>query len=69
MRWTRDGEQFVHATPEPTAFVRELLGQYEDVSDLEVRRATLEDTYIAMVQQYESGNVAPGATAFEEVGQ
>ena len=67
--WTRDGEQFVHATPEPTAFVRELLGQYEDISDLEVRRATLEDTYITMVQQYESGEVAPGATAFEEVGR
>jgi ABC-2 type transport system ATP-binding protein len=67
VRWTRDGEQFVHATPEPTAFVRELLGQYEDISDLEVRRATLEDTYITMVQQYESGEVAPGATAFEEV--
>jgi ABC-2 type transport system ATP-binding protein len=69
VRWTRDGEQFVHATPEPTAFVRELLGQYDDVSDLEVRRATLEDTYITMVQQYESGEVAPGATAFEEVGR
>jgi ABC-2 type transport system ATP-binding protein len=67
VRWTRDGEQFVHATPEPTAFVRELLGQHEDISDLEVRRATLEDTYITMVQQYESGDVAPGATAFEEV--
>jgi ABC-2 type transport system ATP-binding protein len=67
VRWARDGEQFVHATPEPTAFVRELLGQYQDISDLEVRRATLEDTYIAMVQQYESGQVAPGATAFEEV--
>jgi ABC-2 type transport system ATP-binding protein len=69
VRWTRDGEQFVHATPEPTAFVRGLLGQYEDISDLEVRRATLEDTYITMVQQYESGEVAPGATAFEEVGR
>ncbi|MGH8949696.1 MAG: ABC transporter ATP-binding protein [Acidimicrobiia bacterium] len=68
VRWTRDGEQFVHATPEPTAFVRELLVQHEDVSDLEVRRATLEDTYIAMVQQYESGQVAAGATAFEEAG-
>jgi ABC-2 type transport system ATP-binding protein len=69
VRWTRDGEQFVHASPDPTAFVRELLGQYEDISDLEVRPATLEDTYITMVQQYESGEVAPGATAFEEVGR
>jgi ABC-2 type transport system ATP-binding protein len=67
VRWARNGEQFVHATPDPTAFVRELLGQYDDVADLEVRRATLEDTYITMVQQYESGQADPGTTAFEEV--
>jgi ABC-2 type transport system ATP-binding protein len=67
VRWARNGEQFVHATPEPTAFVRQLLGQYDDVADLEVRRATLEDTYITMVQQYESGQGTPGTTAFEEV--
>jgi ABC-2 type transport system ATP-binding protein len=67
VRWSRQGEQFVHATPDPTAFVRELLGQYDDVADLEVRRATLEDTYITMVQQYESGQAGPGTTAFEEV--
>jgi ABC-2 type transport system ATP-binding protein len=69
VRWSRATEQFVHATPDPTAFVRELLGQYDDVADLEVRRATLEDTYIAMVQQHESGQVDSGATAFEEVGR
>jgi ABC-2 type transport system ATP-binding protein len=67
VRWSRQGEQFVHATPDPTAFVRELLGQYEDVTDLEVRRATLEDTYISMVQQYESGQTGAGTSAFEEV--
>jgi ABC-2 type transport system ATP-binding protein len=67
VRWSRQGDQFVHATPDPTAFVRELLGQYDDVADLEVRRATLEDTYISMVQQYESGQAEPGTTAFEEV--
>jgi ABC-2 type transport system ATP-binding protein len=67
VRWSRQGEQFVHATPDPTAFVRELLGQYDDVADLEVRRATLEDTYITMVQQYESGQPDPGTTAFEGV--
>jgi ABC-2 type transport system ATP-binding protein len=67
VRWSRQGEQFVHATPDPTAFVRELLAQYDDVSILEVRRATLEDTYITMVQQYESGQADPGTTAFEEV--
>jgi ABC-2 type transport system ATP-binding protein len=71
VRWNRDGEQFVQATPDATKFVRELFAQYgEDISDLEVRRATLEDTYIAMVQQYESGQEqSPAATAFEEAAQ
>ena len=30
---------------------------------LEVRRATLEDTYMAMVQRYESGPARAGAAA------
>jgi ABC-2 type transport system ATP-binding protein len=41
---------------EPTRFVRELFRQYgESVEDLEVRRASLEDTYMALVRQAESG--------------
>jgi ABC-2 type transport system ATP-binding protein len=67
VRWSRDGEQFVHATPDATDFVRDLLGQHDDVTDLEVRRATLEDTYIAMVQQHETGHPDQAASAFEEV--
>ena len=51
VKWSRDGEQFVHATTDAAAFVRDLLAQHADVADLEVRRATLEDTYLAMVQQ------------------
>ena len=48
----RDGERFVHATDDATAFVRELFEQHgEAIADLEVRRASLEDTYIAMVQR------------------
>jgi len=67
VRWSRNGEQFVHSTPDATGFVRELLAQHADVADLEVRRATLEDTYIAMVQQHETGHPDEAATAFEEV--
>ena len=66
VRWSRNGEQFVHATPDATSFVRELLAQHDDVTDLEVRRATLEDTYIAMVQQYESGVGDGAAVTLEE---
>ena len=54
VKWTSKGGHFVHSTADATAFVRQLLDQDPDVSNLEVRRATLEDTYIAMVQQHES---------------
>ena len=51
------GERFVHTTADATAFVRELFAQHGERSrDLEVRRASLEDTYMAMVQQHESGS-------------
>ncbi len=57
VRWARDGERFVHATEDPTPFVRRLFEQHgEEITDLEVRRASLEDTYIAMVQRFESGD-------------
>jgi uncharacterized protein (UPF0335 family) len=46
----------VHSADEPTRFVRELFRQYgESVEELEVRRASLEDTYMALVRQAESG--------------
>jgi ABC-2 type transport system ATP-binding protein len=70
VRWSHNGEQFVHATENATRFVRELFAQHgEAIADLEVRRATLEDTYIAMVQQFESG-YSTNATmqVFEEAG-
>jgi ABC-2 type transport system ATP-binding protein len=50
VRWSLDGEHFVHATDDAAAFVRSLVLQHGDrVADLEVRRASLEDTYIALV--------------------
>jgi ABC-2 type transport system ATP-binding protein len=68
VRWSRNGESFVHATPDATGFVRELFAQHGDeIADLEVRRATLEDTYIAMVQQHETGHPETAGAAFEEV--
>ncbi|MBA2316982.1 MAG: ABC transporter ATP-binding protein [Euzebyales bacterium] len=70
VRWSRGGEDFVHATPDASAFVRQLFAQYGDeVADLEVRRASLEDTYITMVQQHESGDADRAATTFKEVAR
>lgn len=70
VRWTRNGEQFVHATTDATQFVRGLFAQHGDeIAELEVRRATLEDTYIAMVQQFESGySTKESLQVFEEAG-
>ena len=54
VRWSRSGQRFVHAPDNATAFVRELFQHYgESVEDLEVRRASLEDTYMALVRQAE----------------
>ena len=54
VRWTVDGVRHVHETEDATAFVRELLLEGEGpVADLEVRRASLEDTYMALVQREE----------------
>ena len=70
VRWSIDGEHFVHATSDATAFVRELLTQHGDrVSDLEVRRASLEDTYLTMVQRHEAGRVTDAAEGFDATGR
>ncbi|MEE6295154.1 ABC transporter ATP-binding protein [Georgenia wangjunii] len=64
--WSRGAERFVHAADDATAFVRSLLAQHDDVIDLEVRRATLEDTYIQLVHRHEvtSGPRDDGRRAF-----
>jgi len=36
------------------------------VAELEVRRASLEDTYMAMVREFEAGRTAAAVHAFEE---
>ena len=68
VRWSRDGQRFVHSADDPTRFVRELFRQYgESVEDLEVRRASLEDTYMALVRQFESGQGAGAEHKFSVV--
>jgi ABC-2 type transport system ATP-binding protein len=64
VRWTRDGQRFVLSTTESTRFVFDLFRQYgEAIADLEVRRASLEDTYLALVHQAESGQGEAGEAA------
>ncbi len=55
VRWSVDGSRFVHSTTEATKFVYELFKQYgESVGDLEVHRASLEDTYMTLVRRAET---------------
>jgi ABC-2 type transport system ATP-binding protein len=52
--WTHDGRQHFQRTSQAVAFTRTLLAQNPDgISDLEIRRASLEDTYMTIVQKYE----------------
>ncbi len=66
IRWTRDGQRFVHTTTEATRYVHDLFKQYgESIADLEVHRASLEDTYMALVRQSESGDTYAAVRDFE----
>ncbi|WP_422773077.1 ABC transporter ATP-binding protein [Plantactinospora sp. WMMC1484] len=70
VRWSRDGQRFVHATADATGFVRQLFQQYGDgIADLEVRRASLEETYMALVRESESGRSLAALREFEEASR
>jgi ABC-2 type transport system ATP-binding protein len=50
------GEVSVHATPDPTAYLTEVLGRRPgEVQVVEVRAASLEDVYLDIVRRAESG--------------
>lgn len=57
VRYSVDGQRCAHSTEEATRFVRELLARYGDdqLTDLEVRRASLEETYMKLVAEFEAG--------------
>lgn len=51
VRWRRDGTTHVHATDHPESYLRSVLAE-GDITDLEVRRATLEDAYLNLVRRH-----------------
>ena len=68
VRWRRDGESHAERTTDPTGFVRDLFARFGDeVTDLDMRRTTLEDTYLAMVHRHESGAGSEADDAFQEI--
>ena len=67
IRWTLHGERYVHSTLDSTRFVWDLFREHGDaVAELEVRRASLEDTYMALVHQQETGQRVAAVQTFEE---
>ena len=70
VRWTAFGERHSESVPHATAFVKGLFEQLgDDLNDLEVRRASLEDAYLALVQQHEAGHGEAAARLFAEVAR
>ncbi|MGO4202390.1 ABC transporter ATP-binding protein [Rhodococcus sp. TAF43] len=70
VRWTVDDQRFVHTTTESTKFVHELFKQHgERIEDLEVRRASLEDTYMTLVRRQESGEAEAAVHTLSEVAR
>ena len=71
VRWTSGGRRHVHAVREgdPAVFVRDLLAKNADITELEVRRASLEDTYMALVRRVESGQLRGGGSPDESAAK
>ncbi|RCG26885.1 ABC transporter ATP-binding protein [Sphaerisporangium album] len=56
VRYSRDGEFFTESVQDATGYVRELFARHgEAIGDLEVRRVSLSEVYLAMVREFESG--------------
>lgn len=70
IRWTQGGERHTHTSSSATAYVRKLLTKHKTgISDLEVRRASLEDTYMKIVLQHEKDAKEAAAAAKKQGGQ
>ena len=69
VRWNRNDQHFERRTPDAVTFVRDLLARHDDVDDLEVLRASLEDTYLTMVQQHEAGRAIDVTAVFDSPPQ
>lgn len=57
--WAQTGQHFRRSTPDAVSFVRSLLAaNRDDISELEVHRAALEDTYLALVRRIETSHAS-----------
>jgi ABC-2 type transport system ATP-binding protein len=68
VRYSRDGERHVESVEDATGRVRELFARYgEAIGDLEVRRPSLEDAYMALVHEFESGRRTEAPSELREL--
>ncbi|ROP34863.1 ABC transporter ATP-binding protein [Saccharothrix texasensis] len=59
VRWTHAGQRHVRHVRASTEFVHDLFRRHGDgITELEVRRASLEDTYLSLVRRVEAGGAA-----------
>ncbi|MCA2229200.1 ABC transporter ATP-binding protein [Nonomuraea aurantiaca] len=59
VRWLRGGQRFTERTTDSTGLARDLFARYgDDLHELEVHRASLEQTYLSLVRQAESAQEA-----------
>ncbi|HLS45648.1 MAG TPA: ABC transporter ATP-binding protein [Ornithinicoccus sp.] len=62
VRFRRDGQLHTESTEDPVSYLRDVLARPGEVIDLEVRRASLEEAYLALVHQVETGADTPPAS-------
>ncbi|WP_202619173.1 ABC transporter ATP-binding protein [Ornithinimicrobium cavernae] len=55
VRFRRDGELHTESTDDPVGYLRGLFARPGEIADLEVRRASLEEAYLTLVHQVETG--------------
>ncbi|WP_280381963.1 ABC transporter ATP-binding protein [Nocardia wallacei] len=68
VRWTLDGQRFTRCTADSTGFAHELFRRHgAAVTDLEIHRSSLEDTYLSLVHRAESGHLTASARQLDEV--
>ncbi len=68
VRFSRDGEFFMYSVEDATSFLRGLFAQYgAAIGDLEVRRARLQDVYLTLVREFESGQRTEAPSELTEV--
>ena len=70
VRWVQDGAQHARAVPDSTAFVRELFARdAQGISELDIRRASLEETYVTLVREAERTATASPDIELEEASR